>query len=123
MYETVLISGEVDTIRNHCSSQKSSFLLSPIGMMDEDQKKTWALVLEELRKSVTKANYITLFQNIDLVSLENGVATISAPSMMIIDMLQKRFSPLLKESIDLFYKTHVTLLFVPRAPMIHSAER
>ncbi len=91
--------------------------------MDESLKPIWQAVLLDLKSSVTKANFITLFQNTNLESLASGIATISAPSMMIIDMLQKRFATTLEESLKKQTGSFVSLLFIQKGPVIRSLEQ
>ncbi|MDP3940717.1 MAG: chromosomal replication initiator protein DnaA [bacterium] len=91
--------------------------------MDNLQKVLWQEVLTDLKSSVTKANFITLFQNTSLESFEEGIATVSAPSMMIIDMLQKRFSEELKEALEKHSGRAVSLLFIPKAPPSNTTQK
>ena len=59
--------------------------------------KIWKIVLNEIETQISKANFLTLFNKTQLLSLENDVATISAPSTMIIDLLKKRFYDIVKK--------------------------
>ena len=54
--------------------------------------KIWKIVLNEIETQISKANFLTLFNKTQLFSLENDVATISAPSTMIIDLLKSVFT-------------------------------
>lgn len=67
--------------------------------MSENAKNLWGKVLLELEKEVSRANFLALFRQTTLDSLENGTATISAPSLMIIDMIQKRFSATIQQEL------------------------
>lgn len=83
----------------------------------------WEAVLSDLKQTVTKANFITLFQNTHLDSLDNNIATVSAPSTMIIDLLEKRFSAPIKESLEKHSGIEVSLLFIPKSPSTTHQER
>lgn len=68
----------------------------------------------EIETEVSEANFLTLFKPTGLLSLEGNVATIAAPSTMIIDLLQKRFYPLIKKAVDKHTKEDTKIVFVPR---------
>lgn len=80
----------------------------------------WKNVLDALEKNVTRGNFVTLFKNTALLSLEDNVATIAAPSAMIIDLIQKRYYQQLKTIVDAQLGISVHLVFVPK--MIVSSE-
>lgn len=82
--------------------------------MTHDRTTLWQSVLKEMQKTVSKGNYITLFRPTDLVSLDHGVATISAPSTMVMDLLRKRFGTELKAHLDRLTGEAYTLEFVIR---------
>ncbi len=75
----------------------------------------WEKVLAEIQTEVSGANFLTLFKNTTLLSLEDKVATISAPSPMIIDLLNKRFYEITKKVIDKHTGEDVKIIFVPKA--------
>lgn len=77
----------------------------------------WKAILSEIETEVSKAIFLTLFKKTSLVSFEDSVATISAPSTMIIDLLQKRFYQIIKKAVDKHTKTDVKIIFVPKAPI------
>jgi chromosomal replication initiator protein len=56
-----------------------------------DLEKLWKKVLAEIQTEVSGANFLTLFKNTSLLSLDENVATIAAPSSIVIDLLNKRF--------------------------------
>src|SRR5581483_7309945 len=74
----------------------------------------WSAVLKHLEKEMSKATYLTLFKNTALLSLDDDIATIAAPSAMIIDLIQKRFLSVLKESLKKELQKEVDILFVPK---------
>lgn len=68
--------------------------------MTESSEKLWEYVLSEIKKTISSANFITLFKNTSLDSLSENIATITAPSTTIIDLLQKRYSAEIKALLD-----------------------
>jgi len=74
----------------------------------------WKNVLGEIETEVSKANFFTLFKTTALLSLENNVATIAAPSTMIIDLLQKRFYQIIKKTVDKYTGKDTKIIFVPK---------
>lgn len=83
--------------------------------MEQDLQKLWKNILKEIEKEVSKGNYIALFKSTQLLSLANDIAEIAAPSTMVIDMLQKRFSGLIKKHLDQQQPGQsFTLSFVPK---------
>lgn len=82
-----------------------------------DQKNLidiWKRVLGEIETEISKANYLTLFKNTSLLSLEEENATIAASSSMVIDLIERRFLPIVKTSLDKHTKGDNKLIFVPR---------
>ena len=61
----------------------------PKGETMNGTQDLWKAILSEIETEVSKAIFLTLFKKTSLLSFEDGVATISAPSTMIIDLLQK----------------------------------
>lgn len=82
--------------------------------MDDKNSLLWEKVLSEIQTEVSKANFLTLFKGTSLLSFENGVATISAPSSMIIDLLQKRFYEMIKTTFNKHSGMESKIIFVPR---------
>jgi len=76
-----------------------------------DNQIIWKGIQEELKISVSKAIYQTVFQHTQLISLENNVATIGCPSGYIQDFIEKRYYSLVKNSLDRQTKTNNSLLF------------
>ncbi len=68
--------------------------------MDTKIATLWHTVLQHIEKEVSHGNFVTLFKRTELLSLEERIATIGAPSTMIIDLLQKRFIPMIKTELD-----------------------
>ena len=68
--------------------------------MDNDTTQLWHDVLTEIKKKVSTANFVTVFRHTALISLEDNIATIAAPSTVMCDILQKRFQGDIKVLID-----------------------
>ncbi|MEK7604995.1 MAG: chromosomal replication initiator protein DnaA [Patescibacteria group bacterium] len=89
-----------------------------------DQLTTlWDEVLTEIKKKVSTANFLTLFRHTALISLEDNIATIAAPSTMICDMLQKRFGAEIKSLLD--QKSHLDndILFITKTVIRPETEK
>ncbi len=90
--------------------------------MLDDANALWEKVLGEIQTEVSNANFLTLFKNTSLLSYEDGVATIAAPSTMVIDLLNKRFYQIIKGVLDKKTGANSKLIFVPRAPLPKSTQ-
>jgi len=86
----------------------------------QNVQELWKAILAEIETEVSKANYLTLFKKTSLLSFGEGVATISAPSTMIIDLLQKRFYQIIKKTVDKHTKTDGKIIFVPKASIMEN---
>lgn len=84
--------------------------------MIQDTNALWAIVLNEIETQISKANFLTLFKKTQLLSLEENVATISAPSTMIIDLLEKRFIEMIKRALDKNAGKDIKIIFIPKSP-------
>lgn len=83
-------------------------------MSEEKTQELWQRVLGEVETEVSRANFFTLFKPTVLLSLEEGVATVAAPSSMIIDLLKKRFCQIIKKSLDKYSGINTNIVFVPK---------
>lgn len=63
----------------------------------------WNSVLSELQLDTSKGSFLTYLKKTNLISIENGVATISVPSFIIRDQVEKKYAEKIKEI--LFKKT------------------
>lgn len=82
----------------------------------------WKKILAEIQTEISSANYLTLFKNTTLISLEDSVATIGAPSTMIIDLLNKRFYEIIKKTVDKHVGKDTKLIFVPKTLQVASTK-
>lgn len=80
----------------------------------EENSLLWKKILGEIETEVSKANFFTLFKRTSLISLEDNVATIAAPSTMIIDLLQKRFYEVVKKTVDKHTEADTKIIFIPK---------
>lgn len=76
----------------------------------------WKKILNEIQTEVSSANFHTLFKGTSLISVEDGVATISAPSTMIIDLLNKRFYDIIKKTVDKHIGEGTKIILIPKSP-------
>jgi len=82
-----------------------------------DEQNLWRQIQEELRISVSKPIFQTLFQGTFLVSMKNNVVTVGCPSSYIKGLIETRYYSLLKDILDRKTKTSNSLLFtVSRFP-------
>ncbi len=83
--------------------------------MDENLSSLWKTILGEIEVEVSKANYLTFIKNTFLLSINDNTATIAAPSNMAIDLLKKRFSPVIKKILDKHCDGDISVVFVPKS--------
>lgn len=83
--------------------------------MENDLTTLWNKVLGEIKKNVSSPIFLMFFKNSSLDSLEENKAIIAAPSIMIIDLLQKRFYQEIKRALDEHAKKDLSLSFVVKA--------
>jgi chromosomal replication initiator protein len=83
--------------------------------MELDLTTTWTKVLAMLEKDVSRGNFITVLKPTHLVSLDDGIATVAAPSPMLIDLLQKRFTEKIKEHLDAITNADTSVLFIVKS--------
>jgi chromosomal replication initiator protein len=74
----------------------------------------WKSVLAEIEVEVSRANFLTLFKPTVLLSLEGKVATVAAPSSMIIDLLQRRFYEIIKKALVKQAGDEIEVVFIPK---------
>src|SRR5581483_2566838 len=79
----------------------------------------WKQVLDDLKKETSNAQFVTVFKPTTLISLDGNVATVAAPSQMVINLLQKRYGQALKKSLSTCSGKDIEVLFVPK--VIHTS--
>ncbi len=80
----------------------------------EEKTELWNKILGEIELEVSRANFLTLFKRTSLLSLEGDSLTIAAPSVMIIDLLQRRFYDIIKKSTDKHVGVNSKIIFIPK---------
>lgn len=83
--------------------------------MIDNPQQIWDNVLKEIKKEVSTGNYISWIKQTSLISIDTNTATIGAPSIMIISILQKRFEDILKLHLKKLTGLELNLLFVVKA--------
>jgi chromosomal replication initiator protein len=81
----------------------------------QDLTTLWNKILAEVELEVSRANYLTLFKRTQILSIENGVVTIAAPSTIVISLLQRKFYEVIKKSTDKHVGKNSKIIFVPKA--------
>lgn len=83
--------------------------------MDKELTATWNAVLSEIKKKVSTGNFVMFFKSTALLSLDDNIATIATPSLMIADLLQKRFKADIKLLLDKNTKRDNEIVFIVKA--------
>ncbi len=68
--------------------------------MDTKLSDLWSSVIAELKLSLSKTIFTTLFANTKLKSYKNKTATILCPNSYLADLIKKRYSSLVKAALD-----------------------
>lgn len=68
--------------------------------MAEDLNSLWSSVLAELKLSLSKTIFTTLFVNTSLKDYKNETATIVCPNSYLADLIKKRYSSLVQAALD-----------------------
>ncbi len=89
-------------------------------MEDQNLKILWKTILGEIETEVSRANFLTLFKNTALISFDQNVATIATPSNMIIDLLKKKFYPVIKNAMDKHTQNDTNIVFIPKNIVVSS---
>ena len=72
----------------------------------------WKSVLNEIEVTVSQPTFQMFFKSTHLESFDNGVATITAPTLMIVDYVQKRYYAMIKQTLDKKTGSDVSLVFL-----------
>lgn len=75
----------------------------------------WKQILDELQLEVSTATFFTFFKKTELLSLENNIATIHAPTYMVAGELEKRYGSLIKNALDKKTGGNVSVVFTSHA--------
>lgn len=94
--------------------------------MDTELNTLWNNVLTEIKKQVSQGNFAAFFKQTRLISLDDDIATIAAGNHMVVGLLQKRFSVIIKELLDKQTGRDISLFFItktfPAETKIQTAE-
>ncbi len=82
--------------------------------MDIELTSVWNKILEEIKTNSSRGTYGGLFKQTHLISIEKNLATIGAPSVIIINMLQTRFVPEIKKLLSAQIGHDVDIVFIPK---------
>jgi len=74
-------------------------------------EKLWTSVLAEIEIEVSKPVFLTFFKSTTLSSFDNSVATISAPTHMVAEYIEKRYYSLIKKVLDKKTGENTSLIF------------
>jgi chromosomal replication initiator protein len=84
-------------------------------MKTEELETIWKKILIQIKGDVSRGIYATLFKQTHLVAIEKGAATIGAPSMMLINLLQSRYQGQIKKLLDSQTGQDIKILFIARS--------
>lgn len=90
---------------------------------DIELAQLWANVLSDIKPSVSGGNFNTLLRPTSLLSLEDNIATIAAPSLMIINLLQKRFGDKIKDLLLQKTGEEIDIIFIPKTISIKTEKK
>lgn len=83
--------------------------------MAENLTELWNTILTELKSTVSPANFGTILKPTYLVSLEDNIATIGAPSQMLVGLLQKRFSEQVTTLLTKYRGQETDVIFIVKS--------
>lgn len=83
--------------------------------MEKDLAKLWKTTLGILGSKISQGNFVALFKPTTLLSLEDDIATIAAPSPMVINLIEKKFIPVVEESLSAQLGRDISILFVVKS--------
>jgi len=87
--------------------------------MDTDLSTLWNKILAEIKPQVSDGSFGTVLKPTQLLSLDGAVATIAAPSPIIVNLLNDRFAGDIKKLLGKqTNKKNLSLVFVSRASAI-----
>ena len=88
-------------------------------MNEETLSTLWKQVLLEIEKEVSKGNFFTLFKPTVLLSFEENIATVAAPSAMIVNLLEKRYLSTIKVALEKQTQKEIEVILVAKAVATH----
>src|SRR5258708_21652072 len=85
--------------------------------MDKHLTVLWSNVLADIKPTISQGNFVSFFKPTFLDSLDDDIATIAAPSPIIMNLLQQRFAPTIKQLLDKHTGREISLFFIVKAPI------
>ena len=79
-----------------------------------DSQKLWQLVLNEIELQVSRVVYKTYFAQTSLVELKDNLAVIGCSNPFLINIIEKNYYSLIKNTLDTLSKGNVVLSFVTK---------
>ena len=80
-----------------------------------DIQNLWQTILADVKLQVSRAVYQTLLSQTTLESLDNNTATISCNRPMLINIIEKKYSQILKKTLDEYTKGDYSLVFTSKS--------
>jgi chromosomal replication initiator protein len=77
----------------------------------------WKQILAELQIEVSQPRFVAFFKSTQLISLENGIATIGTPNTMTADLLEKNYYALIKNVLEKKTGDKISLIFTINKPL------
>jgi chromosomal replication initiator protein len=87
--------------------------------MDQSLENIWNNTLGEIRKNndISEGTFVTLFKHTALVDIDDTTATIAAISQIHINLLTKRFNPIVVAALTNVLGKEMTVNYTPTMPM------
>ncbi|OGG22557.1 hypothetical protein A3D03_00250 [Candidatus Gottesmanbacteria bacterium RIFCSPHIGHO2_02_FULL_40_13] len=84
-----------------------------------DQQILWQTVLSDLELQVSKAVFQTLLSKIELLSIDNDTAVIGCQQPMLLNLIENRYCPLIKKTLDSYTKKNMRLVFTSKTKAVN----
>lgn len=78
----------------------------------------WKEVLHEIELGVSRGTFLTFFKDTTLLTFERSVATITAPTPITAEFIEKRYYSLIKNILDKKTNENVSLVFTSRGKAV-----
>ena len=83
-----------------------------------DTQTLWQTVLADLEIQVSKAVFKTLLSQTSLISFSSGVAEIGCSNPLLLNLIEKKYSHLIKTTLDQYTKVDTTLVFTAKSSLL-----
>ena len=90
-----------------------------------EKDKIWKNILAELELTITRSTFQTAFAKTELLSFENGVATIGVINPVLRSLIENRYYSLIKSILDHNTKQNTSLIFtlLPKKPSSNNTDQ